>query len=282
MPERATDIELRDDLIYDVGMHRGEDTAYYLAKGFDVVAFEADPALVEHCRARFAREIADGRLRIVEGAIVDAPGDGGTVRFFKHESLSMWGTTDSEWAGRRAFSGDFAEVEVPAVDFAKTIAETGMPHFMKIDIEGADSVCLAALEKFAAGPRYLSIESEKFDFARLEAEIDLLGRLGFTRFAVVQQGSIPGSETTTTTRDGAPLRYRFERDASGGFGDDVGPWLDREDALRRYRAVFREYRMFGEGSLVRRFRAGRILMGRLPRWTGRSWPGWYDTHAARD
>ena len=30
------------DLIYDVGMHRGEDTAFYLRKGFRVVAVEAD------------------------------------------------------------------------------------------------------------------------------------------------------------------------------------------------------------------------------------------------
>jgi 16S rRNA A1518/A1519 N6-dimethyltransferase RsmA/KsgA/DIM1 with predicted DNA glycosylase/AP lyase activity len=31
------------DLIYDVGMHHGEDTEFYLRKGFRVVAFEADP-----------------------------------------------------------------------------------------------------------------------------------------------------------------------------------------------------------------------------------------------
>ena len=33
----------QDDLIFDVGLHRGEDTEFYLKKGFRVVAFEANP-----------------------------------------------------------------------------------------------------------------------------------------------------------------------------------------------------------------------------------------------
>jgi hypothetical protein len=32
-----------EDLIYDIGMHQGEDTEFYLQKGFNVIAFEADP-----------------------------------------------------------------------------------------------------------------------------------------------------------------------------------------------------------------------------------------------
>jgi hypothetical protein len=50
-------------------MHRGEDTAYYLAKGFRVVAFEAHPEHAAHNQARFASDIAS--LRIVEGAITE-------------------------------------------------------------------------------------------------------------------------------------------------------------------------------------------------------------------
>ncbi len=29
-----------DDLLYDVGMHKGEDTDYYLKKGFKVIGIE--------------------------------------------------------------------------------------------------------------------------------------------------------------------------------------------------------------------------------------------------
>ena len=38
------------DLIYDVGMHNGSDTAYYLHKGFRVLAIEANPVLAKQGR----------------------------------------------------------------------------------------------------------------------------------------------------------------------------------------------------------------------------------------
>ena len=58
-------------LVVDIGCHRGDDTAYYLAKGFAVLAVEANPALVDVCRARFAAELADGRLALHHVCISD-------------------------------------------------------------------------------------------------------------------------------------------------------------------------------------------------------------------
>jgi FkbM family methyltransferase len=43
-------------LIYDVGMHNGDDTAYYLRRGFRVIAIEPNPALVATAAERFRRE----------------------------------------------------------------------------------------------------------------------------------------------------------------------------------------------------------------------------------
>lgn len=48
-------------IVFDVGMNNGDDSAYYLSKGYRVIAVEANPALVEKARIRFAREIATGR-----------------------------------------------------------------------------------------------------------------------------------------------------------------------------------------------------------------------------
>jgi hypothetical protein len=42
-------------LIYDVGMHNGDDTAYYLRRGFRVIAIEPNPALVATAAERFRR-----------------------------------------------------------------------------------------------------------------------------------------------------------------------------------------------------------------------------------
>lgn len=44
-------------LIYDVGMNNGDDTAYYLWRGFRVVAIEATPELVATAANRFRCEM---------------------------------------------------------------------------------------------------------------------------------------------------------------------------------------------------------------------------------
>jgi hypothetical protein len=67
--ERVAEMNCEPNLIFDVGMHRDEDTDFYLKKGFRVVSFEADPDLVEHCKRRFADQIARDQLNIIEGAI---------------------------------------------------------------------------------------------------------------------------------------------------------------------------------------------------------------------
>ena len=122
------------DLIYDVGMHRGEDTELYLAKGFRVVAFEANPDLINACKTRFADKLADGRLTIVEGAIMGETAQK-TVTFYQNPVATIWGTTDPQWAERNARMGWASEeVTVNVVNFADCIEEYGMPYFLKIDI----------------------------------------------------------------------------------------------------------------------------------------------------
>jgi FkbM family methyltransferase len=269
---------LVEDLVYDVGAHKGEDTAFYLAKGYRVVAFEANGELIRSCEQRFAAEIAEGRLTLVEGAVTDS--DEPTVRFYRHP-LSTWGTTSDEMVTRNLMVAPSEAVDVPAVKFADKLRETGMPSFMKIDIEGSDMLCLQALLEFEQRPQSLSVESHKTDWSRIEQEFALLARLGYDRFAVVQQGDIPGRNLATRRLDGSPLTFRFEEDSSGPFGSDVGPWLSRSAAIFRYRRVFLAYRLIGAKSRLRQTRVGRKLHGWALRRLQRPLPGWYDTHAAR-
>lgn len=271
-------VPLVEDLVYDVGAHKGEDSAYYLAKGYRVVAFEANAELVRACGRRFAAEIAAGRLTLVEGAITDS--DAPTVRFYRHP-LSTWGTTSDEMVSRNLMVAASEAVDVPAVNFADKLRETGIPSFMKIDIEGSDMLCLQALLEFDVRPQSVSVESHKTDWSHIEAEFELLERLGYDRFAVVQQGDVGGRTLRTRKLDGSPLTFRFEQDSSGPFGADVGPWVDRRGAIKRYKRVFLAYRLIGAKSLLRQTRIGRRLHGIALRRLKRPLPGWYDTHAAR-
>ena len=141
--EEFVDLPKHNDLIYDVGMHKGEDTEFYLRKGFRVVAFEADPELVVYCKERHRHFLDTGQLVIVEGATVDQNSNdiGRKATFYKNRDNSVWGTVHTDWAKRNERLGTSSvSVEVDVIDFARVLQQTGMPHYMKIDIEGADMI----------------------------------------------------------------------------------------------------------------------------------------------
>lgn len=98
------------DLIFDIGMHNGEDSEFYLKKGFRVVAVEAVESLCTAVAEQLAESVDTRRLVIVNKAIA---------------------------------------------------AQFGVPYYLKIDIEGADLICLDSLRSTGARPSYVSIESNK-------------------------------------------------------------------------------------------------------------------------
>jgi FkbM family methyltransferase len=267
---------LASDLIYDIGLHRGEDTAYYLRKGYRVTAFEANPALVQHARQRFAAELRSGRLEIIEGAIADSDAD--TVAFYQSRRTTAWGTIDQAWVERNRSVVD--RVDVPVVRLRDHLMRTGTPHYMKIDIEGADGLCLNALLGIGHRPVYVSIESDKTNLEAVRAELELLERLGFDRFAAVQQWGMDRRVIRTRDRDGQPFSYQFEVEASGAFGEDIDGWLTLEGIDRKYRAIFRRYRLFGDNALINRTGLGFRCRHELSRVLRLPLPGWYDTHAS--
>ena len=182
-------MQKHSDLIYDVGFHQGEDTAFYLKKGFRVVAFEAHPRLAEQGRVMFADAARAGRFTMVEGAIV-SPDEwvAGTreVTFYVDEVLDTVGSTDQAWTQRFAKRGATTRrVSVAAVDFVDCLRTHGVPHYMKIDIEGSDRFCLESLRHVADLPadgwmdRVTTAATYEKNFALLRTcgERSLLGRI---------------------------------------------------------------------------------------------------------
>lgn len=270
----------QSDLIFDIGLHRGEDTDFYLRKGFRVVAFEADPELVAHCKARFRDAISEGQLQIVEGAI--APETAGErLAFYKNLQKSVWGTIDASWAERNAKVGARSvKVEVGRVDVVEAFRAVGVPFYLKVDIEGADHLVLDGLHRLEDRPRYISIEAEAVELTRLVAQLDALRDLGYHGFKPVQQASVPGTQIATTTLSAEPLYYVFGESASGAFGDDVpGAWLSYDQCLEEYRRIFTRFRLFGGNAILSRLPGGKEII-RLLGWVrGMPIVGWYDTHA---
>ena len=279
-----TSPEAHKDLVYDIGMHKGEDTDYYLKKGFRVIGFEADPDLIEYCKSRFLEAIERGRLIIVEGAIVEQQfGEtaGRTVRFYKNLENSVWGTMNDTWAHKNEKLGThYRIVEVNAVDFTECLKKYGIPYYMKIDIEGSDTICLRSLLGFERKPSYISIESDKVIFEGLREELNLLARLGYDKLQAVQQKSVNYQVEPTSSGEGVYVGYAFEPGSSGLFGKDLpGRWKTEGEILRQYQTIFILYRLFGDNSLLNKSSIGRQFMRVIERALRRPLPGWYDTHA---
>ncbi len=141
--------------------------------------------------------------------------DNSTVKFYRNEDHSLWGSTSEDWAYRNEVMGTTNEmIEVKAIDFGKCIEKYGVPFYLKADIVGSESVCLRAMQKFENQPDYLSIRSEKVIFRRLENEFDLLEKLGYDRFKAVQQ-DFEHLEIPIETEE--KQLYSFEEGASGPF-----------------------------------------------------------------
>ena len=266
------------NLIYDVGMHQGQDTDFYLKKGFDVVAFEANPANVDFCKKRFSKEISEGRLTIVEGGIIELEnwsGNGQKIEFYRNEQTSFWGTTDKEFAYRNEVMGTHNEkIEIKAVNFRDCLEKYGIPFYLKADIVGSERICLRALLEFENKPDYISIRSEKVIWSNLEEEFDLLEQLGYARFKAVQQ------DVTDFSVQLNGEKYTFEEGASGVFAEETsGKWRSKEQVLKDYHRIFTLYWLFGDYSYLLQKQRGKKFIAQLERIARRPLPGWYDTHA---
>lgn len=275
-------MQTTNHLVFDVGFHKGEDSRFYLRKGFRVVAFEANPQLIEAAGASFGDELASGQLTIVEGAITDDPAIQ-EIEFFIFEKKSEFGTTSAEWAQRNDALGFAGKtVRVPAVNFAECIERYGVPLYCKIDIEGADRICLDQLASRNSKPKYVSIESDKTSLAKIDEELDILESMGFNRFALVQQATIGNRTQAFKAVDGTPFTFRFAPGSSGPFGEDLRvPWMSRAKARKAYEAVFESYRRFGDATAWQQFLPLKALTKVYTRLTDRGLPGWYDTHATQ-
>lgn len=237
-------------LIYDVGANGGEDTDFYLRKGFKVVAIEANPLLAEKLKERFRSELSSGSLCVVDAAITENAGD---VDFYVNETRSVWGTIRPAWAERNAFLGSPSKLmRVKGVTFPEILGEHGIPYYLKIDIEGADMLCLEGLVDTADRPKFVSIESEKRSWGSLLREFEMFKALGYSSFKIINQTQVNGQAPPNPAAEGRHVEYRFERGSSGLFGEELpGKWLTARQAIRRYWFIFLRYRLVGDFGILR-------------------------------
>lgn len=228
--------------------------------------------MVENARSRFAEEIRSGRLTLLNVGISSEPGN-----------ATFWMSDKPEWCSfdRQIASRDgtaHRPVTVRAVLFGQILEKYGVPHYLKVDIEGNDRLCVETLRGTTI-PQYISVETECVgDSAVLSEEeslsmLELLRKIGYHRFKLVDQtnGWTPvrpsgvarlsvrlanrlacgrlrirglsgmADRFTDSTRI-AGLKFNFCPGSSGPWGNDIpGAWMQFEKARSAY---LRERRAF--------------------------------------
>lgn len=250
--------EVDENLIFDLGMHNGQDTDFYLKKGFRVVSVEANPELCSSCHERFATEIESGQLAIEQIAISDKVGE---ATFYLNQTNSKWSSIFPDWGERGKGA---TTITVQTVPFEYIVTTYGIPYFLKIDIEGADSKVLQALHHVSPLPPYLSAEGGE------PPMLNTLKNLGYSKFAIVNQQCVPNKKCLNPAKEGKYVNHTFEMGASGLFGKELQePWVTYAEALEE-RTQFEKLIAEIEKTYPNSPSQQRRARARL---------GWFDVHA---
>jgi FkbM family methyltransferase len=258
------------NLIFDLGMHSGDDTEFYLKKGFRVIAVDADPELCNQARYRFRAQIASGSLIIVNNALAEKPG---RVTLYKNTKFSEWNTLKPDWVERNLrYGASSVPIEVEAIVLSSLFDQFGVPYYLKVDLEGMDLTIVENMAVSSERPRYVSIESNKVRFPELRHEFEVLESLGYKSFKLVAQHRIVSQRPPKPALEGPYVAHSFKPGSSGLFGEEVpGKWLDAPTAIAAYRPVFLRYVLTDPLVRSRYSRAVLMRMG--------FGAAWYDTHA---
>jgi FkbM family methyltransferase len=180
------------DLIYDIGAHTGDDTAWYLQQGYRVLAVEANPLLAKELEMNFNAAIKAGKLTVLNMAV--AKNDNETIPFFI--SQENWRSSTIKSIAEREAAIE-QTVELTTTSLFSLFKKYGTPHYCKIDIEGNDAVAINNLAGKTVLPRYISCELTCNSIQDIQQNknllfetIDALKAAGYTSFQLIDQESL--------------------------------------------------------------------------------------------
>ena len=215
---------MTSDLIYDVGMNTGQDTEFYLKKGFRVVAIEANPRLVEDCRVRFERDLSRGRLQLLNVGVGIKPGP---LTLYINKTHHEWSSLFEE-IGKRG--GEFETVTVDVVTLDEILETHGVPYYLKIDIEGMDNAAVQAAGRLSDRPRFISVET-----GPSPVWIDTLHEISYRWFKLVDQTTIASLVCPDPSREGRTIAHQFVAGSTGPFGEETpGEWLSHREVRQQW------------------------------------------------
>ena len=234
-------MEVKENLIFDIGLHKGEDTAHYIKEGYNVLAVEANPVLVNYCKQKFENEIKSNRLTIINAGIAD---ETGVLPFYVNLYSSEWSSFDKAIGTRN--NTRFETINVPCIRTKSLFKEYGIPYYMKVDIEGNDFLSLNDIPDSDKKPQYVSCEANDAEW------LDMLNRKGYKRFKLINQANNFSPLNLRWEKNRSYITYRKIKHAindklknvispkyvggsSGPFGENTkGSWKTYEEVRQTY------------------------------------------------
>lgn len=210
------------NLIMDIGMHVGQDTEFYLKKGFKVVACEPNKRLVESTTEKLSEYVERDDLTILNVGIC---GNTGKRKFYANSTNDVWSSFDSSLGSR---GGDYQEYDVECLTLQDLLNEYGSPHYLKIDAEGYEPEVIKTLFNSRDRSDYISVANPN------SAILHVLYEAGYNYFKLSNQAEVSEEGFQSTTRCGRSVEHTFLPGSSGRFGTELeGEWLTKEVIKRK-------------------------------------------------
>lgn len=221
--------EVRSDLIFDLGLHRGFDTEFYASKGFRVVGVEAVPSLAASAAQRLA--VYGDSVIVVNKALAERSGE--IVPFYTAPNHDDWGSLDRDMASKGV--EDVVEVLVETMSLADLFEAYGVPRYVKCDLEGGDELFCRVLRKLLVKPPFASTECNSLQ------QFDDLLEAGYSYGQLVNQYMHPTVQAPEPAREGAYLPCTFTHHMSGLFGLELPS--ERWQPLHKVRDQYERWRL---------------------------------------
>lgn len=240
--------DVQRDLIFDLGLHRGFDSEFYLQKGFRVVALEAVPELCKIAEQHLASH--QDKLVVINKALAERPGE--HVTFYTVPGKDDWGSLFKGIAEKGVEHS--TPIQVETIDLRSIFDRHGVPYYLKCDLEGGDKLLREQLLLDTRRPTFVSVEMNDGQ------EGSILRQCGYEMAQIVNQLFNGRTIPPNPAREGSFADAKFHGHMSGLFGLELPSqkWFPIEQADEIY-ARWKSLRDFDQDLA----------------------PGWVDLHVCR-
>ena len=212
------------NLIFDIGMSEGNDTEFYLQKGFNVVGVEADNSIIGHLHDRFSDEISMGRLIVIHAAISDR----------SNEEISFWHIPNMQGSSsvHRPDQAVAVEQRVKTITVSDLILRHGIPYYLKMDVEGSETAVFSELANSGVEtPEFISTE------AHSEGPLQALKGLGYSKYRLINQIKLNDWELPNPPLEGNYVEKGYRVHWSGSFGRELhgSNWYEFDEIVELFR-----------------------------------------------